>query len=65
MKTKYYTLFIQETDTLDWVDVFGSYDRDDVQEEREVYEYDPTVKKMKIMTNDGTHAGLMANYESL
>ena len=62
---KYYTLFIRDEETGKWFDDFGSYKRAEVKEECDVTYWDRKSKDKKIMTNDGTHNGLMANYEAL
>ncbi len=65
MKKDYFTLFVQDVDTLEWYDMFGSFEYAAVQEEREMYAFNPSIKKTKILSSDGTHEGLMANYEAL
>lgn len=62
---KYYTLFIRDEETGKWFDDFGSYKRAEVKEEYEMTYWDRASVDKKIMTNDGTHAGLMANHEEL
>ena len=62
---KYYTLFIRDEETGEWVDDFGSYKRAEVKEEYDMTYWDRASVDKKIMTNDGTHAGLMANHEEL
>ena len=62
---KYYTLFIRDEETGEWVDDVGSYKRAEVKEEYDMTYWDRASVDKKIMTNDGTHAGLMANHEEL
>lgn len=57
----YYTLFVFDKETNEWVDVFGSDTRAECAEEGKEYHG----LKKRILKSDGTYVGLRRNYAEL